>query len=132
MARPSDLPLPTSHFSLPTSDFRLLTSNFRFPTSDFQLPTSEETLLFGSITARSATRVLMLKVKAQWKGRLYRSRHKREELNLLLKKQLSNFYQGRKYPLQSKTRKTLSWNILSHNAILHSRCSFIVSCTSFL
>ena len=28
----------------------------------------------------------MLKVKAQWKGRLYRSRHKREQLNLLLKK----------------------------------------------
>ena len=127
MARPSDLPLPTSHFRLPTSDFRLptsdfrlpisdfwfLTSHFRLPTSDFRLPTSDFpllisklptsdlTLLFGSITARSTTRVLMLKVKAQWKGRLYRSRHKREQLNLLLKKQPRNHdYQGRKYPYQ--------------------------------
>ena len=121
MARPSDLPLPTSHFRLPTSDFRLLTFDFRFPTSDFslstsdfrlptsdfpllisKLSTSDLTLLFGSIAARSTTRVLMLKVKAQWKGRLYRSRHKREQLNLLLKKQLGNYYPGRKYPLQSK------------------------------
>ena len=100
--RTSHFPLPTSHFPLPTSDFRLLTSNFRFPTSDFQLPTSDFQLLssnfrlltwlsvlLGSIAARSTTRVLMLKVKAQWKGWLYRSRHKREQLNLLLKKQLS-------------------------------------------
>ena len=28
----------------------------------------------------------MLKVKAQWKGRLYRSRHKRGQLNLLREK----------------------------------------------
>ena len=96
-----DFQLQTSDldFILQTSDFRhdkvrspdfwFLTSYFRFPTSDFQLPTSDLTLLFGSITARSTTRVLMLKVKAQWKGRLYRSRHKREQLNLLLKKQLS-------------------------------------------
>ena len=103
MARPSDLPLSTFHFPLPTSDFRLqATSNFRFPTSDFQLPTSDFQLLssnfrlltwlsvlLGSIAARSTTRVLMPKFKAQWKGRLYRSRHKREQLNLLLKKQLS-------------------------------------------
>ena len=116
MARPSDLPLPTSHFPLSTSyfwlstsdfplatcHFRLLTSNFWFPTSDFQLPTSDFQLpnsnfrlltwlsvLLGSIAARSTTRVLMLKVKAQWKGWLYGSRHKREQLNLLLKKQLS-------------------------------------------
>ena len=94
MARPSDLPLstfhfplptshfrlPTSDFRLPTSDFRLLTSNFRFPTSEFWLPTSDLTL---------SSRVLMPKFKAQWKGRLYRSRHKREQLKLLLKKQLS-------------------------------------------
>ena len=84
MARPSDLPLPTSHFRLPTSDFRLptsdfrlpisdfwfLTSHFRLPTSDFRLPTSDFpllisklptsdlTLLFGSIAARSTTRVI--------------------------------------------------------------------------
>ena len=89
MVRPSNLPLPTSHFPLPTSHFRLLTSNLRFATSDFQLPTSDLTLLFGSIAARSTRQVLMLKVKAQWKGRLYRSRHKKEQLNLLLKKQLS-------------------------------------------
>ena len=120
--RTSHFPLLTSHFRLPTSDFRLLTFDFRSPTSDFslptsdfrlptsdfpllisKLPTSDLTLLFGSIAARSTTRVLMLKVKAQWKGRLYRSRHKREQLNLLLKKQPSNHdYQGRKYPLQSK------------------------------
>ena len=101
--RTSHFPLSTFHFPLPTSDFRLqATSNFRFPTSDFQLPTSDFQLLssnfrlltwlsvlLGSIAARSTTRVLMLKVKAQWKGRLYRSRHKREQLNLLLKKQLS-------------------------------------------
>ena len=48
MARPSDLPLPTSHFRLPTSDFRLPTSDFRLPISDFwfltfhfRLPTSD-------------------------------------------------------------------------------------------
>ena len=101
--RTSHFPLSTFHFPLPTSDFRLqATSNFRFPTSDFQLPTSDFQLLssnfrlltwlsvlFGSIAARSDTRVLMPKFKAQWKGRLYRSRHKREQLNLLLKKQLS-------------------------------------------
>ena len=101
--RISNFRLPPSHFRLPTSDFRLLTSDFRFPASDFplptsdfrfptsdsQLPTSDLTLLFSSIAARSTTRVLMLKVKAQWKGRLYRSRHKREQLNMLLKKQLS-------------------------------------------
>ena len=76
--RTSHFPLPTSHFPLPTSDFRLLTSNFRFPTSDFQLPTSDFQLLssnfrlltslsvlLGSIAARSITRVLMPKVKAQ-------------------------------------------------------------------
>ena len=103
-----DFRFPTSDFSLPTSDFRLPTSDFRLPTSDFpllisKLPTSDLTLLFGSIAARSTTRVLMLKVKAQWKGRLYRSRHKREQVKLLLKKQPSNHdYQGRKYPLQSK------------------------------
>ena len=72
---------PTSHFLLPTSHFPPLpwlpTSDFRFPTSDFQLPTSHVQLptsrlptsdltpLSGSIAARSATRVLMLKVKAQ-------------------------------------------------------------------
>ena len=109
MARPSDLPLRTSHFRLPTSDFLLLishlplaTSDFWLPTSDFQLPTSDFQLpnsnfrlltwlsvLLGSIAARSTTRVLMLKVKAQWKGWLYGSRHKREQLNLFLKKQLS-------------------------------------------
>ena len=83
------LDLRTSHFPVPTSHSRLPTSDFRFPTSNFQLLTSDLTLLFGSIAARSTTRVLMLKVKAQWKGRLYRSRHKREQLNLLLKKQLS-------------------------------------------
>ena len=101
--RTSHFPLSTFHFPLPTSDFRLqATSNFRFPTSDFQLPTSDFQLLssnfrlltwlsvlLGSIAARSTTRVLMPKFKAQWKGRLYRSRHKREQLNLLLKKQLS-------------------------------------------
>ena len=76
----SDFRLPTSDFRLPTSDFRLLTSNFRFPTSEFWLPTSDLTL---------SSRVLMPKFKAQWKGRLYRSRHKREQLKLLLKKQLS-------------------------------------------
>ena len=94
-----DFPVPSSQF--PTSHFRLLTSNFWFPTSDFQLPTSDFQLpssnfrlltwlsvLLDSIAARSTTRVLMLKVKAQWKGWLYRSRHKREQLNLLLKKQL--------------------------------------------
>ena len=74
MVRPSNLPLPTSHFPLPTSDFRLLTSNLRFATSDFQLPTSDLTLLFGSIAARSTRQVLILKVKAQWKGQLYHSR----------------------------------------------------------
>ena len=119
--RTSHFPLLTSDFRLPTSDFRLLTFDFRFPTSDFPLPTSDFrlptsdfpllisklttsdlTLLFGSIASRSTTRVLMLKVKAQWKERLYRSRHKREQLNLLLKKQLGNYYPGRKYPLQSK------------------------------
>ena len=97
-----DFWLPTSDFRLPTFDFGLLTSNFRFPTSDIQLPTSDIQLLssnfrlltwlsvlLGSIAARSTTRVLMAKVQAQWKGRLYRSRHKREQLNLLLKKQLS-------------------------------------------
>ena len=102
MARPSDLSLPTSHFPLPTShfwhptsDFPLLISDFRLPTSDFQLPSSNFRLLtwlsvlLGSIAARSTTRVLMPKFKAQWKGRLHRSRHKREQLNLLLKKQLS-------------------------------------------
>ena len=87
--RTSHFPLLTSDFRLPTSDFRLLTFDFRFPTSDFPLPTShfrlptshfpflisklstsDLTLLFGSIAARSSTRVLMLKVKAQWKGRL--------------------------------------------------------------
>ena len=78
MARPSDLPLSTSHFPLPTSHFPLLTSNFRFPTSDFHLPTSDFQLLssnlrlltwlsvlLGSIAVRSITRVLMPKVKAQ-------------------------------------------------------------------
>ena len=120
--RTSRFPLLTSDFRLPTSDFRLLTFDFRFPTSDFslptshfrlptsdfpllisKLPTSDLTLLFGSIAARSTKPVLKLKVKAQWKGRLYRSRHKREQLKLLLKKQPSNHdYQGRKYPLQSK------------------------------
>ena len=86
---------PSSHFLLPTSNFWFPTSDFKLPTSDFQLPSSNFRLLtwlsvlFGSIAARSTTRVLMLKVKAQWKGRLYRSRHKREQLNLLLKKQLS-------------------------------------------
>ena len=72
-----------------TPYFWFLTSDFPFPTTDFQLPTSDLTLLFGSIAVRSTTRVLMLKVRAQWKGRLYRSRHKREQVNLLLKKQLS-------------------------------------------
>ena len=33
MARPSDLPLPTSHFWLPTSDLRLLISHFPLPIS---------------------------------------------------------------------------------------------------
>ena len=41
MARPSDLPLPTSHFRPPTSDFRLPISHFWFPTSHFRLPTSD-------------------------------------------------------------------------------------------
>ena len=91
-------PLPTSDFRLSTFDFRLPTSDFRFPTSDFQLPTSnfllptshlplstsDLTPLSGSISARSATRVLMLKVKAQYKERLYRSSHKRGQLKLLL------------------------------------------------
>ena len=53
------------------------------PTSDFRLPTSDLTPLSGSIAARSASRVLMLKVKAQYKERLYRSSHKREQLKLL-------------------------------------------------
>ena len=108
--RTSHFPLPTSafrllisHFPLPLSHFLLLTSDFRFPTSDFQLPTSDFQLpssnfrlltwlsvLLGSIAARSTTRVLMLKVKAQWKGWLYRSRHKKEQPNLLLKKQLTD------------------------------------------
>ena len=76
-ARPSDLPLPTSHFRLPTSDFRLptsdfwlstsdcrlLISHFPLPTSDFRLPISHFwfpnfQLLFGSIAARSTTRVI--------------------------------------------------------------------------
>ena len=51
--------------------------------SDFWLPTSDLTPLSGSIAARSASRVLMLKVKAQYKERLYRSSHKREQLKLL-------------------------------------------------
>ena len=58
--------LRTSHFPLLTSHFPLLTFDFRFPTSGFQLPTSNfrfpSWLLFQ---ARSATRVLILKVKAQ-------------------------------------------------------------------
>ena len=29
-------------------------------------------------------------------------------------------------------RKTLGWSLLSHTAILHSWCSFSLSCTSFL
>ena len=29
-------------------------------------------------------------------------------------------------------RKTLSWSLLSHNAVLQSWCSFSLSCTSFL
>ena len=64
--------LPTSHFWLPTCHFPLPISDFRFPTSDFplQLPTSDFPLptwtpLSGSIAARSATLVLILKVKAQ-------------------------------------------------------------------
>ena len=106
----SNFRLPTCDFQLQTSDLRLHRSNFRLQTwqsansvfliSDFRLPIShywfpasdfwlDSSVLFGSIAVRSTTRVLMLKVKAQWKGRLYRSRHKREQVNLLLKKQLS-------------------------------------------
>ena len=77
---------PKRVFRLLTSDFQLQTSEFRLPASGFKLQTSDFRL---TIAARSTTRVLMPKVQAQWKGRLYRSRHKREQLNLLLKKQLS-------------------------------------------
>ena len=48
MARPSDLPLPTSHFSLPTSDFWLPTSDFRLLISHFPLPTSDFPLLISN------------------------------------------------------------------------------------
>ena len=50
----------------------------RKPRRFFRLLTSDLTPLSGSIAARSASRVLMLKVKAQYKERLYRSSHKRE------------------------------------------------------
>ena len=67
----SDFRLPTSDFRFPTFDFRLPISNFRLPTSNFpllgfRLPTW---LLCQARSAtrstRSATRVLMLNVKAQ-------------------------------------------------------------------
>ena len=51
----------TSYFPLPTSDFQLPTSHFQLPTSNFPLPTSHLTPLSGSIAARSATWVLMLR-----------------------------------------------------------------------
>ena len=78
--RTSHFPVSTSHFRLATSDFRLLPSVFRLPISHLWFPTSDFWL---------DSSVLMLKVKAQWKGWLYRSGHKREQLNLLLKKQLN-------------------------------------------
>ena len=61
----SKLRKPRRVFRLLTSDFRFPTSDLPLPTSDFYLPTSDLTPLSGSIAARSATRVLMLKVKAQ-------------------------------------------------------------------
>ena len=46
MARPSDLPLPTSHFPLPNStDFWFPTSHFPLPACYFWLPTSDFLLL---------------------------------------------------------------------------------------
>ena len=46
-----------------------------------------------------------------------------------------SYYQGRKYALQSKVSYYLKWekhcwSLLSHKAILHSWCSFTLSCTS--
>ena len=113
------LDLRTSHFPVPTSHSRLPTSDFRFPTSNFQLLTSDLTLLFGSIAARSTTRVLMLKVKAQWKGRLYRSRHKREQLNLLLKKQLST--KPTRQPMRGSLGEPKPWSCLITYSTAYSK-----------
>ena len=46
-----------------------------------------------------------------------------------------SYYQGRKYALQSMVSYYLKWekhcwSLLSHKAILHSWCSFSLSCTS--
>ena len=58
----------------------------------------------------------MLKVKAQRKGQLYRSRHKREQLNLLLKKQLSTkpTRQPTRFALENRNHG-LAWSQSGNN-----------------
>ena len=83
--RTSHFPLPTSHFRLPTSDFQLTICHFWFPTSDFWLDSSvwldRRSIHQAGINAQSQSSVE--------DGRTAHAGHKREQLNLLLKKQLS-------------------------------------------
>ena len=62
-------------------------------------------------------------------SRLYRSRHDKEQLKLLLWKQLSTKPTRQ---LMKFAWRTETWSLLSHNAILYSWWSFSLSCTSFL
>ena len=72
----------------------------------------------GKQEFQSATWVFMFKFKAQQTELLYRSRHNKVQLKLLLPKQLSTkptwqlmrYYQGRNYALQSKNSHYLQKN----------------------
>ena len=155
VARPSDLPLSTFHFPLPISDFRLPTSDFQLPISHFWVLTSDFWLdsQFAGINAQIQSSVERTAVPFSPQKRTTKlalekaTKHKANPatdevrlenrnhglawslIQLLIQKTITREGNTRS---SQKNRKTLSWNILRHNAILHSWCSFILSFTSFL
>ena len=68
-----------------------------------------------------------------WLTSAFRStRRTRFDHRVVITKQSKDYYQRPSQKTQTIFRITLSWSLPNHNAILHSWCSFGLSCTSIL
>ena len=153
----SDFQLPTSNFWLLTSDFRLDPSvrldcrSIRHAGINAQVQSSVERTAAAAVpfSPQKGTFLKSCSCKSNWtqsqSGNWWGSlgepkpwfawsqsgNNKTAQTLLSLFKKLSPRKEIRT-PLKRLTFSSLSWNLLSHNAILHGWCSFISSCTSFL